>query len=194
MADKIIVEYGVNNEGLVEGLNEVIDKNEQVQKTATASGKSFNSLVAELKSLKKELAGLDEGSAKFKEVAKRAGEVEDKIGDISTRVKTLASDTRKLDTVIQAASGIAAGFSIAQGATALFGGASKDLEKQLLKVQASMAILNGLQEIQVLLQNPVLMGAGLLQRDVVLYKKIDTEITVHHLGSFVEIVRAQCRG
>lgn len=169
MADKIIVEYGVNNEGLVEGLNEVIDKNEQVQKTATASGKSFNSLVAELKSLKKELAGLDEGSAKFKEVAKRAGEVQDKIGDISTRVKTLASDTRKLDTVIQAATGIAAGFSIAQGAAGLFGNSNKELEKSLLKVQSAMAILNGLQEIQVLLQKQTAIGSKVAAAGQALY-------------------------
>lgn len=161
MAEKIIVEYGVNNEGLVTGLDEIQNANKELETSAKKTGTSFNSLTAELKAMKRELAGLQPGSKQFEDLAKKAGEVQDKIGDISTRVKTLASDTRKLDTVIQAATGIAAGFSIAQGAMALFGSTSKDVEKALLKVQSAMAILNGLQEIQNLLQKQTAIGSKL---------------------------------
>lgn len=159
MSDKVIVEYGINTKELEQGQKDIISGNKEIDSSAKQSGKSFNSLVAELKNLKKELATLDEGSAQFKKVAAEAGKVQDKISDISKRVSTLASDTRKLDTVIQAASGIAAGFSIAQGAAGLFGSSAKELEKSLLKVQSAMAILNGLQEIQNLLQKETAIGS-----------------------------------
>lgn len=169
MSDKVIVEYGINTKELEQGQKDIISGNKEIDSSAKQSGKSFNSLVAELKNLKKELATLDEGSAQFKKVAAEAGKVQDKIGDISKRVSTLASDTRKLDTVIQAASGIAAGFSIAQGAAGLFGGSAKELEKSLLKVQSAMAILNGLQEIQNLLQKETAIGSKVAAAGQALY-------------------------
>ena len=109
--------------------------------------KNTQSLKAKLKSLKQELAGLEEGSAAFNKVAAEAGKVQDKIGDLNKRVNTLASDTRKLDTFVGVAQGIAGGFAAAQGAAALFGVESEDLNKQLLKVQGSLALLNGVQQI-----------------------------------------------
>jgi len=109
--------------------------------------KNTQSLKAKLKSLKQELAGLEEGSEAFNKIAKEAGEVQDKIGDLNQRVKNLASDTRKLDTVVGVAQGIAGGFAAAQGAAALFGAENEDLNKTLLKVQGSVALLNGVQQI-----------------------------------------------
>jgi len=109
--------------------------------------KNTQSLKGKLKQLKQELAGLEEGSAAFNKVAAEAGKVQDKIGDLNKRVNTLASDTRKLDTFVGVAQGIAGGFAAAQGAAALFGVESEDLNKQLLKVQGSLALLNGVQQI-----------------------------------------------
>ena len=109
--------------------------------------KNTQSLKSKLKELKQELAGLEEGSAAFNKVAAEAGNVQDKIGDLNKRVNTLASDTRKLDTFVGVAQGIAGGFAAAQGAAALFGVESEDLNKQLLKVQSSLALLNGVQQI-----------------------------------------------
>ena len=109
--------------------------------------KNTQSLKAKLKSLKQELAGLDEGSEAFNKIAKEAGAVQDKIGDLNKRVNNLASDTRKLDVVVGVAQGIAGGFAAATGAAALFGVESEDLNKTLLKVQSSLALLNGVQQI-----------------------------------------------
>lgn len=101
--------------------------------------------------LQLEDAGLD-GTEVFNNMAIAAGELEDQIGDTSARIKALASDTFELDAGVEIAQGVAAGFAVAQGATALFGEESEDLQKTLLKVNAAMSILQGLQQIQNLLQ------------------------------------------
>jgi len=105
------------------------------------------SLKAQLRSLKAELAGLDEGSKRFRELSRQAGILEDKIGDVNARVRRLASDTQGLDALLGAAQGIAGAFSIAQGAAALLGKENEDLQKALLRVQASLSVLNGLQAV-----------------------------------------------
>lgn len=101
--------------------------------------------------LQLEEAGLD-GTDVFNNMAQAAGELEDQIGDTAARIKALASDTFELDAGVEVVQGVAAGFAIAQGAAALFGDESEDLQKTLLKVNAAMSVLQGLQQIQNLLQ------------------------------------------
>jgi choline dehydrogenase-like flavoprotein len=62
-------------------------------------------------------------------------------------VRILASDTFKFDAAVGATQALASGFEVAQGAAALFGGESEDLQKSLLKVQAAIAVANGVQQI-----------------------------------------------
>ena len=114
--------------------------------------------VGELKKSIKDLqsAALAAGEQGNKSLAnqyiKAAGEAKDKINDLNQSIKNAGSDTRKLDGLVQIGSGIASGFAAAQGAAALFGGANKDLEKSLLKVQAATALAVGVQQIANLLQ------------------------------------------
>jgi hypothetical protein len=76
-------------------------------------------------------------------MAAEAGSLKDAIGDTSAQVKALASDTRTLDTFTSAIQGIAGGFAVAQGAAALFGEESEDVQKAMMKVQAALALVNG---------------------------------------------------
>lgn len=105
-------------------------------------------LSTQLREMRNTLATLDEGSVEFQKLAEEAAKLEDKIGDTNQRIRNLASDTKNLDALISAAQGIAGGFAVAQGAVALFGEENEDLQKALLKVQGSIAILNGLQQVQ----------------------------------------------
>lgn len=89
----------------------------------------------------------------FQAFKDQVGEGVDSLNDIRDSIKLAASDTRQLDRFIGAATAVAGGFSIAQGAAALFGKENEDVQKALLKVQAVMAILNGLQAIQNELKN-----------------------------------------
>ncbi len=52
------------------------------------------------------------------------------------------------DQLFRAAQGVTAGFEVAAGATALFGGQSEVLEKTLLRVQGALALSQGLKDLK----------------------------------------------
>ena len=117
--------------------------------------KKGKTLSGQLRSLKNELSQLEVagkgGTAQFRQLTLEAARLEDQVGDTRARVANLASDTFKFDAAVEATQGLAAGFEVAQGAAALFGDESEDLQKALLKVQAATAIANGVQQIANLL-------------------------------------------
>jgi hypothetical protein len=131
---------------------------EQVLKGQTTAietlGKSGKSLTGQLRGLKQELAALEaagkDGTAAFQELLITAAKLEDQIGDTRDRVRILASDTFKFDAAVGATQALASGFEVAQGAAALFGSESEDLQRALLKVQAATAVANGVQQIAAL--------------------------------------------
>jgi hypothetical protein len=132
-------------------------------KDSTAQGTT--SAKQRLRELQKTLIDMSlagqEGTKAFKEMEQEAGKLKDQIGDTSQRIKTLASDTVRIDTVVSAVQGITAGFQIAQGAAALFGSENEDLQKSLLKVQGAMALATGVQQVANLLnKDSILITQG----------------------------------
>lgn len=114
------------------------------------------SMKTRLRELKVELQQLEdqgkENTAEFERLQIEAGKVEDQISDTNQRIKALGSDTFAFDAIISGVTGIAGAFSIAQGAAALLGSEDEDLQKALLKVNGAMAILQGLTQVQNVLQ------------------------------------------
>jgi hypothetical protein len=112
---------------------------------------AFKSTKQELRETQKAMVDLalagKQGSEEFKRLEQRAGVIKDTIGDMGQRVNNLANDTPKLELLTQAATGIAGGFAVAQGAAALFGDENEDVQKAIMKTQAAMSILNGVQSI-----------------------------------------------
>jgi membrane protein involved in colicin uptake len=117
--------------------------------------KSFSEVDNSTKSLKqqmieaqKEVTQLSEKfgatSKEAIEAAKRASELKDKIGDAKSLTDAFNPDA-KFKSLSASLGGVASGFAAYQGAMGLAGVESKDLEKQLLKVQSAMAIAQGLQ-------------------------------------------------
>lgn len=106
-------------------------------------------LTNELERLK--LAGED-NTEQYKALTEEAGKLKKALSDVGTEAKNAASDTSTLDGLIGIAQGVAGGFALAQGAAALFGDESEELQKTLLRVNSAMAILQGLQQIQLTLQ------------------------------------------
>jgi hypothetical protein len=131
-------------EKLSKGTNVYGNETGKVEKAAV-------SLKTQLKNLKAELSNLEaqgqENSKAFQDTAFQAARLEDQIGDTNERVRVLASDTFKFDAAIGAVKGLAASFSIAQGAAAAFGADSEDLNKVIARTQGAIALLSGLQEI-----------------------------------------------
>ena len=113
--------------------------------------KSGKSLGFQLKEMKKQLSDLEiageDGTQAFNDLLIAAAKLEDQIGDTRAKVKILASDTFKFDAAIGATQALASGFEVAQGAAALFGSDSEDLQKAIAKVTAATAVANGVQQL-----------------------------------------------
>lgn len=168
MAEEVNIKVNVE-QGKTKTVKEVRSELEAAQKAAEGLGTSLGntvagaetktvSLKAQLRAMKQELLGLDEGSAEFKKISRDAADLEDRIGDVSNRVKALASDTKRIDTLVGIGTGIAAGFQAASGAAALFGADQKKVEEAIKNVIAIQGIMNGVQTIANLLQKDQIVG------------------------------------
>ena len=135
----------------------------EVKKALADQNKGFEqlnskgkTLTGQLRALKNQLAELEQagkdGTAQFQQLTIAAARLEDQIGDTRQRVAILASDTFKFDAAIGALQGLAAGFQVAEGASALFGAENEDLQKALLKLNAIIAISTGLEQINKLVK------------------------------------------
>lgn len=111
---------------------------------------SVGSLKAQLRSATAEVAILSEKfgatSIEAANAAKKAAELRDRIGDAQLLTQAFNPDA-KFRSLTASLSGVAGGFSAVQGAIGLFGIESKEVEKQLLKVQSALALSQGLQTI-----------------------------------------------
>ena len=93
-----------------------------------------------------------EDSEVFKELSLRAGEMKDAFDDARAEVKKLASDTGGFDQLISVAEGLAGAYTAVEGASALMGVENEELQQTFVKLQAAMAVLNGLRAVQTTLQ------------------------------------------
>lgn len=85
-------------------------------------------------------------------IIQAAGKIKDKVADAGAQIQYFSSDTRRIDAVVGAAQGVAGAFGIAEGAAALFGSKNEELQKTLAKVQGAIALMNGIQAVQNVLQ------------------------------------------
>ena len=121
--------------------------------------KELRDTTNEIEQLEKAIKALDkageQNSQTYKDLVKqqdtlkkKAGELKDTVGDLNAEIKNSGSDTRNLDKAVRAISTVASGYQVAQGALALYSGENKKFEQALLKLNAVMAITQGLQQIQ----------------------------------------------
>ena len=85
-------------------------------------------------------------SDQAREAAKRAAELKDRIGDAKALTDSFNPDA-KFKGLGQALTGVAGGFAAVQGAMALVGNQSEEVEKTLLKVQSAMALAAGIDQL-----------------------------------------------
>jgi hypothetical protein len=83
------------------------------------------------------------GSEEFKKAAEKVDDLIDKQKALNVTINAIDTEG-KIETFGKALQGVTGAFSVAQGAAALFGGESQVLEQALLKVQAAMAIQQGI--------------------------------------------------
>ena len=111
--------------------------------------KTVKSIKTELREAKEEAIALARKFGEFspeaqKAAAKLAG-LKDEMGDLNQAVQGLNPD--KFARLATLTNGVVRGFQAAQGAMALFGKSGEDVEKAILKLQAVMALADGIQGV-----------------------------------------------
>jgi len=108
---------------------------------------SVKSLKAQIREATQEAAAMSQKFGEFSpqalEAAKRVANLKDQMDDLNEKIQALHPD--KFNQINTIAKGVANGFQAAQGAMALFGAESEDVQKALLKVQGAMALAQGLE-------------------------------------------------
>ncbi len=110
------------------------------------SGQSVKGLKAELRELTQQMGTLDQNSAAFQNAAKKAGELQFKMKEVRDAIEQ-SNPEKKFVPFARAISSATSAFAGLQGAMALFGNENENLQKQMVKLQAAMALSQGLNGI-----------------------------------------------
>ena len=121
-------------------------------------GQATKNLKQELREFQLEMANmLDNGVSKadpqFVELAKKAGALKDAMSDAGEEINRFASDTKKLDDVINIAQSATAAFELYNGAMSAFGIETEGAEEAMQKLMGAMSIIQSLQTLSETLQN-----------------------------------------
>jgi len=124
--------------------------NLNINVNTSGADSSIGSLKKQMREAQAEVIALSDkfGATSVEAVnaAKKAAELRDRIGDAKDLVDAFNPDA-KFKALTASLSGVAGGFGAVQGAMALFGKESEDVQKTLLKVQSAMALSQGLQAV-----------------------------------------------
>lgn len=112
-----------------------------------ASG--FKNARQELAALKTQMDNLEEGSAEYNAAFQRAAEVTHTLQERQEMLKYSAADLgTQLSNISGIAAGLMGGFNALQGVLALTGDKSEELQETMMKLQAGIAIVQGLQGLE----------------------------------------------
>lgn len=113
---------------------------------STGGTESVKSLKAQIAEATNEATRLAEEFGKFSpqaiEAAKKAADLKQQMGDVQKNIAAIGAN--KFEKIAAVIGGMARGIQAAQGAMALFGSESEDLQKTLVKVQGAMAFAEGI--------------------------------------------------
>lgn len=111
---------------------------------------SVKSIKTELREAKNEAINMarafGDNSTQANAAAAKVAHLKDEIEDLGIKIKGVNPD--KFQRIATLVGGLGSGFAAAQGAMALFGSKSEDLEKTMMKLQGAMALAMGLQGLK----------------------------------------------
>lgn len=103
----------------------------------------------EITQLKKELFSLEEGTEQYNQTFQELSNKMLEFKDRNEALRMSAQDLgQQIGNVINVTKGMAAGFEVVQGTMTLFGGESENLEKIMVKLQAAISIVQGLEGLE----------------------------------------------
>lgn len=196
MAKSLNIVIGADIEKLREGFNKAIavvqssgkKMSDEVAKSAKSMEERLASIatrnptmgsVRQLTQLAMEARALGPEFAQVaNEIIKQAGRMKDAIADTRGEVSYFASDTRRLDAVLGGVQAVAGAFGAMQGALQLAGLGGKNLQEAMVKLQATMAIVNGATAVANALQAESALRQGLAAAATGIYKAATDGATV----------------
>lgn len=123
-----------------------------------------------------EAAG-QKNTATYQQMAQQVANLQDQMSDTNQMIKAMASDTSNLDAVLQGLAVGTGGFAVATGAMELFGGESEEVQEAQRKLQAAIALVNGVTAIQNALQKQSALVTKLKALQTAILSKIQKENT-----------------
>ena len=136
----------VNSVKVDNGLAKALDQSAPVVKTANSVSslrQQVREATAQAVLLAQQYGDLDPRAIK---AAQSAAKLKEELSDVNARINALNPEA-KFTAIAQLAGGIAGAFTAAQGALALFGTESEDVQKALLKVQGALALSQGINQV-----------------------------------------------
>lgn len=146
---------------------------------------SVKSIKTELRQATAEAASLavkfGENSKEAITAAKRVAGLRDIIDDTNRRIQ--AFDPGPFQRIATLSQGIAAGFSAAQGAAALFGLEGENIEKQMLKVQGAIALSTGLHALADLSKQLAAVGSVIVNKVITAFTTLRGALIATGIGA-----------
>ena len=152
---------------------------EQMKKLQEATGKhtlnvgnyadATKGLRSQIMELTEELVRLrmegKQDTEEYQQTAEKAAVLKDAFKDAQTEVVNMANDTSTLNSVLGALGAAGGGFAAVTGAMSLFGDESEDVQEAQKKLQAAIALTNGITAIQNSLQKQsnLMLGINKIQ-------------------------------
>lgn len=119
------------------------------QRTVGNYASGFKNARQELAALKTQMDNLEVGTAEYNAAFSRAAEITHTLQERQEMLKYSAADLgTQLSNVSGIAAGLMGGFNAIQGVMALTGEKSEELQKTMMKLQAGIAIVQGLQGLE----------------------------------------------
>ena len=114
----------------------------------------FKNARQELTALKTQMDNMEEGTAEYNAAFQRAAEITHNLADRQEMLRYSAADLgTQLSNVTTIAAGLMGGFNALQGILALTGNKSEELQETMMKLQAGIAIVQGLQGLEGMMKN-----------------------------------------
>lgn len=152
--------------------------------------KSVKSIKQELREAQQEALALGrkfgENSKEANQAAEKVAKLRDEVDDFKNKVKALNPD--KFAKISLGINGIVRGFQAAQGAAALFGNDSKDLEKTIVKLQAAMAFADGIQGVLETQEAFSGLGTTIKTKVVAAFSTLRGAILATGLGALIVVI------
>lgn len=126
-------------------------------------------------------------TAEYQQMAAKLAQMQDQMTDTNAMIKNMASDTSNLDAVLQGMAVGTGGFAAVTGAMQLFGGESKEVEEAQRKLQAAIALVNGVTAIQNALQKQSALMTKLKALQTAILSKFQKENTATTIANTTAI-------